>query len=101
MEFVDNTFRFQTNLGGSCFDKLQAGTWKIGLFADNPCIENESSDEFYENGKGALENTTSRHFKNKVCCTLYDKSRVEAHIIHLHGEGRWFCVTFDTWWDQF
>ena len=99
MSFVDNTFRFKTNLGDSCFDNLQAGTWKLGLFADNPDIENESSNKFYEDV--TVDDNTRRCFKNKVCCTLYDKSIVEAHIIHWHKSGEWFSVSFDKWWNQF
>ena len=99
MRFVDNTFCFDTNLGGSCFDKLQAGTWKLGLFADNPGIENENSDTFYKDVTmlGLADDKTFRCLKNKVCCVLYDKSTVEeAHIIHWHEGGGWFCISFES-----
>jgi len=101
MEFVDNTFRFKTNLGDSCFDKLHTGVWKIGLFADNLGIDNENSDKFYEDvivgdkTKDAGDKTI-RCFKNKVCCTLYDESIVDAHIIHWHKSGRWFSLIICT-----
>jgi hypothetical protein len=100
MDFVDAPFRCQTNLAPSCFGHIQTGAWKIGLFADNPRIEDETSDTFYMDAKG-LDDQKYRCFKNKVPVTLYDKSQVDAHVIHWHKSGRWFCVTFDTFWEQF
>ena len=108
MEIVNNTFYFETNLDGSCLDKLKQGVWKLDIFSDNPGIEDETSDIFYkdmttEDGTErsfTTEDGTKRIFKNKVRCTLYDKSIVEAHIIHLNAAKGWFCVTFDTFWDR-
>ena len=48
MAIVNNTFDFETNLSGSCLDKLQEGVWKLGIFSDNPGIEDETSDIFYK-----------------------------------------------------
>ena len=98
MEIVNNTFDFETNLDGSCLDKLKQGVWKLGIFSDNPGIEDETSDIFYKDV--TTKDGTERSFKNKVRCTLYDKSIVEAHIIHLNAAKGWFCVTFDAFWDQ-
>jgi len=100
MEFVDGDFRRRTNLAPSCFEHVQTGKWKIGVFADNPHIEDETSDTFYMDATG-LDDETYRCFKNKVPVTLYDNSQVDAHIIHWHQSGQWFCVTFDTFWEQF
>ena len=100
MEFVDAPFRCQTNLAQSCFEHVQTGKWKIGRFADNPHIEDETSNTFYMDATGP-DDTQYRRFKNKVPVTLYDNSQVDAHIIHWHKSGQWFCVTFDTFWEQF
>jgi hypothetical protein len=93
MEFVDDSFRLQTNLDEDNFDKLQNGVWKIGLIADNPGIAEESNDTFYETVE--RDNEKIRCFKNKVPVVLYDKSAVTAHLIHWHKPGGWFCVSFD------
>ena len=98
MEFVDNSFRLKTNLDKASFDKLQTGQWKIGLITDNPGIAEESNDTFYETVE--RDNEKLRCFKNKVSVVLYDQSTVTAHIIHWHSSEGWFCVTFDTFWDQ-
>ena len=99
MEFVDASFHCQTNLGQNSFEKIKSGEWKIGVFADNADIEDEQSDKFYTNYE--YNGETLRGFKNKVPVTLYDKSQVNAHIIHWHKGGKWFCVTFHPFWDQF
>lgn len=100
MEFEDNSFQLPTNLSGECLEHVRSGTWKIGLVADNPDIENKSSDIFYMDAKDHA-GQTYRKFRNKVPVTLYDNSQVEAHIIHWHETGKWFCVTFDSFWNQF
>lgn len=101
MEFVDKTFRLKTNLGASSFASLQKGIWKIGRIKDNPGIEDESNDTFYETVKRPLDDTEHRCFKNKVSVVLYDDTTTTAHIIHWHRTGGWFCVTFNSFWDQF
>ena len=101
MEFVDNAFRLKTNLAGSCFDSLQSGLWKIGRIEDNPGIEDETNDTFYKTVKQPIDDTEHRCFRNKVSIVMYDDTTCEAHIIHWHGTGGWFCVTFSTFWDQF
>lgn len=98
MEFTDNSFHLQTNLSKSCFDKLQSGVWKIGRIDDNPGIEEKSNETFYKTKEVAGQSV--RCFKHKVPVVLYDGSTVEAHIIHWHRLGRWFCVTFDRFWDN-
>lgn len=100
MEFVDDSFRLQTNLDQGSFDKLQNGVWKIGLIADNPGITEETNDIFYE----TVEHNSKevRCFKKKVPVVLYDESTVTAHIIHWYENGEdegWFCVTFDPFWE--
>ena len=97
MEFVDGSFRLQTNLDKDNFNKLQTGVWKIGLIADNPGIVEKPNDTFYETVK--CDNKEYRCFKNKVPVVLYDKSAVTAHLIHSHPSEGWFCVTFDPFWD--
>ena len=64
--------------------------WKLGLFEDNPGIEDKACDTFY----------TERRLKNKVHVTLCDGSKVYAHIIHWNESGQWFCVTFSPFWDR-
>lgn len=101
MEFVDNAFRLQTNLAESTFASLQNGLWKIGRIEDNPGIEDESNDTFYETVKHPLDDTEYRCFKKKVPVVLYDNTNYMTHIIHWHKSGGWFCVSFSTFWDQF
>ena len=102
MEFADREFRLQTNLAASSFKNLQSGLWKIGRIQDNPGLENESSDTFYETVKHPFESDTEhRCFKNKVSVVLYDDTKSDAHIIHWHRSGGWFCVSFSPFWDQF
>jgi len=101
MEFVDNSFRLQTNIAESSFAPLQNGLWKIGRIEDNPGIENESNDIFYKTVKHPTDDTEYRRFKNKVSVVMYDETTCEAHIIHWHKSGGWFCVSFDNFWDQF
>tara|TARA_B100001559_G_scaffold244100_1_gene207139 strand:- start:362 stop:655 length:294 start_codon:yes stop_codon:yes gene_type:complete len=96
MEFVDDSFRLQTNLDEDNFDKLQNGVWKIGLIADNPGIDDESNNTFYETVQDdVVSKEDKRCFKNIIPVVLYDNSTVTAHLIHWHKPGGWFCVSFD------
>ena len=49
------------------------------------------------------KNQTSDHrcFKNKVLIKLLNGSEKTAHIIHWCVNDDYFCITNDSFWDQF
>lgn len=93
-----------TNIGYPDFKKLEGGIWEIGLISDNPGLNDSSSDYYKTVQKKIIGNDqTSDHrcFKNKVLIKLLDGSEKNAHIIHWCRNGGYFCITNDSFWDQF
>ena len=86
-----------TNLSGSCYEKLINGIWKIGFFDDNMGIDDKNNDEFYQD----VGDKEKRHFKNKVNVVLADGSKVYQHICHWNSTDKYFCTTSESFWDQF
>ena len=99
MRFITNGIEINTNLAEKSFEQLQNGTYKIGVFSDNPGINNEDNDNFYTTEK--YKNKTFRTFRNKVKVKLLDGSIINAHIIHWHPSRKYFCITTSLFWDQF
>lgn len=89
-----------TNLAQDCFRSLEEGKWEIGLFSDNPNLENENSD-FFKDHEVKEMNVKKRCLRNKVNVVLMNGSSKTAHIIHWHPSNGYFCITNDTFWDQF
>ena len=90
----------KTNLAGDCFKSLKDGEWELGLFSDNPNLKNEDSD-FFKDYIVKEFNVKKRCLRNKVNVTLIDGTLKTAHIIHWHPGNGYFCITNDTFWDQF
>ena len=92
-----------TNLAQDSFRCLKDGEWEIGLFSDNPNLEDESSDYFKDCEKDIIkdQNENIRCLKNKVRVLLMDGNYKKAHIIHLHPSEGYFCITNNRFWDQF
>ena len=44
MRFTTNGIEVNTNLAEKSFEQLEMGIYKIGLFSDNPGINNEEND---------------------------------------------------------
>ena len=103
MQFTNDLITFKTNLAEQCFNNLVTGVWKIGFFKDNSGIDEEKNTEYYETKtiKIGEEEQSHQCLKNKVNVTLYDKTKVNAHIIHWVKPEGWFCVTFSNFWEQF
>ena len=93
-----------TNLAGDCYKCLEEGVWEIGLISDNPGL-NDSQSDYYKTVQRNIkvENQTSDHrcFKNKVLIKLLNGSKKTAHIIHWCVNDDYFCITNDSFWDQF
>ena len=93
-----------TNIGYPDFKKLEEGIWEIGLISDNPGL-NDSSSDYYKTVQkkviGDVETSEHRCFKNKVLIKLLDGSEKNAHIIHWCRNGGYFCITNESFWDQF
>ena len=92
-----------TNIGGKDFQKLVEGIWEIGLISENPGLDDISSD-FYKTitiEKTGNDKSDHKCFKNKVSIKLMDGSQKNAHIIHWHKNNGYFCITNDSFWDQF
>lgn len=94
----------QTNIAYPDFKKLETGVWEIGLISDNPGLNDSSSDYYKTVQKNLIgDDQTSEHrcFKNKVLIKLLDGSEKNAHIIHWCRNGGYFCITNESFWDQF
>ena len=92
-----------TNLIGSSFNKLETGIWKLGLISDNIDIIDENSCHYETTTINNMINIEEERkiLKNKVFVKLINGERVYAHIIHFDKIGKYFCITEDTFWDQF
>ena len=93
-----------TNIGYPDLKKLEEGIWEIGLISDNPGLNDSSSDYYKTVQKNVIgDDQTSEHrcFKNKVLIKLLDGSEKNAHIIHWCRNGGYFCITNESFWDQF
>ena len=102
MRYSNNNFSINTNLADKCFENLLDKTWKIGMIDDNKDLLNENNDMFYKTVTyPGFNDNQVRVFKNKVNVRLYDNTEVKAHIIHWVKSSGWFCVTFNSFWDQF
>ena len=103
MIFKQNNFEIQTNLGGQPYDQLLNGKWKLGFISDNQGLDDESNDDYYHTVKIKIHNKDEnyRAFKNKVNVRLIDGSIVNQHIIHWVKSDGYFCITTDSFWDQF
>ena len=99
MRFTTNGIEIHTNLAEKSFEKLQNGTFKIGIFSNNPGINNEDNDNFYTTK--TYKKQQIRVFRNKVNVKLLDGNTVNAHIIHWHPSRKYFCITTSPFWDQF
>ena len=99
MIFSTKQGQINTNLGYFDFERLSKGIWKLGLIKDNDGIITKSDDKFYEDYE--CDRKKYRKFKNKVNVKLIDGSIVNQHIIHWVESDGYFCVTFDSFWDQF
>jgi hypothetical protein len=93
-----------TNLAGDCYKCLEEGVWEIGLISDNPGL-NDSQSDYYKTVQRNIkvENQKSDHrcFKNKVLIKLLNGSKKTAHIIHWCVNDGYFCISNDSFWDQF
>lgn len=91
-----------TNLAGDSYQKLINGEWKLGLISDNHGLDDKSSHYYKDySTKVGEEDNKGRIFKNKVQLKLIDNSIVTKHIIHWVPLGDYFCITEDSFWDQF
>ena len=99
MLFTTNGIEINTNLAEKSFEQLQNGTFKIGIFNDNPGINNEDNDNFYTTE--TYKKQKIRVFRNKVNVKLLDGNTMNAHIIHWHPSRQYFCITISPFWDQF
>lgn len=100
MLFTTNGIEINTNLSENSFEQLQNGTYKIGLFSDNPGINNDDNNTYYQTVTDD-QNEQKRVFKNKVTVNLLDGNRINAHIIHWHPSRECFCITTSPFWNQF
>ena len=105
MIYKHDNYVIETNLAEKSYEQLINGTWKIGLISDNDLIENDDSN-YYEDYTVNLQNnknneTKCRVLKNKVNVKLIDGSKINAHIIHWNPSNGYFCITLDSFWDQF
>lgn len=102
MLYQYNNQSYNTNLAGDTFNKLQSGVWKLGLINDNNDITNEESDYYkLETFNHLTEKVEKKILKNKVYVKLINGERTLAHIIHWCPIDGYFCITTDTFWDQF
>lgn len=102
MIYQYNNQSYNTNLGGNSYDKLQSGIWKLGLVEDNYDITNENSDYYkLETIDRLNEKIEKKVLKNKVFVKLVNGERIHAHIIHWCPTDGYFCITTDSFWDQF
>ena len=102
MIYQYNNQSYNTNLAGNSYNNLQSGVWKLGLIEDNYNITNEDSDYYILKTIDNLgEKVEKKVFKNKVFVKLINGERVHAHIIHWCPRAGYFCITTDTFWDQF
>ena len=92
-----------TNLAGRDYKCLEEGVWEIGLISDNPGLNDSQSDYYKTVQRNNKKNQTSDHrcFKNKVLIKLLNGSEKTAHIIHWCVNDDYFCITNDSFWDQF
>ncbi len=92
-----------TNLAGGDYKCLEEGVWEIGLISDNPGLNDSQSDYYKTVQRNNKKNQTSDHrcFKNKVLIKLLNGSKKTAHIIHWCVNDDYFCITNDSFWDQF
>ena len=100
MIYKHNNYEIVTNLAEESYEQLINGTWKIGLISQNDLIENINSN-YYEDYTCNLTNAKCRILKNKVNVKLIDGSRINAHIIHWNPSNGYFCITLDSFWDNF
>ena len=92
----------ETNIAGDDFIKLQEGKWEIGIFQDNPGLENINNSDFYKDVdmdklKDKEEPHLKRCLKNKINVKLVDGQTKYAHIIHWtlsDPNTKFFCITF-------
>ena len=102
MIFTYNGKDINTNLAGDLYQKLLNGEWKLGLISDNYGLDDESS-RYYKDctKKIGSEEVKCKIFKNKVKLKLIDDTIVNKHIIHWVPSKNYFCITEDSFWDQF
>ena len=91
-----------TNLAGDSYQKLIDGEWKLGLISDNHGLDDKYSYYYQDyTTKVGEEDNKGRIFKNKVQLKLIDNSIVTKHIIHWVPSEDYFCISEDSFWDQF
>ncbi len=96
----------ETNIAGDDFIKLQEGKWEIGIFQDNPGLDNINNSDFYKDDKNnnGEKSDKKRILKNKVNVKLIDGQTKYAHIIHWtlsDFKNRFFCIDNNSFWNQF
>ena len=99
MIYKTQELEVDTNLGGSSFEKLLTGEWKLAFINRNPEIINENNSDYYHDEE--IENSSRRCLNNKVNVTLIDGLQENAHIIHWVPSNGYFVVTFSKFWDRF
>lgn len=102
MIYQFNNNKYNTNLAGNSFKKLQNGIWKFCLISDNDGITDEDTD-YYKTVEIDLhgQKQSKRILKNKNFVNMTDGTRDKLHIIHWNPSDGYFCVTTDSFWDQF
>ena len=103
MLFKQRGIELQTNLADKSYEKLISGEWKLGFISDNQGLNNKENDKYYQTVqvKDLGQDKNHRSFKNKVQVKLIDGSIVNQHIIHWVKSYGYFCVTTNSFWDQF
>ena len=103
MLFKQGGIEIETNLAGKSYQQLMSGEWKLGFISENQGLDDTNNDQYYETVKSNHygEDETHRSFKNKVNIKLMDGSIVNQHIIHWVKSKGYFCITTDSFWDQF
>ena len=95
----------ETNIAGDDFIKLQEGKWEIGIFQDNPGLDDINNNNFYKDDKDDNEKSNKKRIlKNKVNVKLIDGQSKYAHIIHWNlnnSNDKFFCIDNDSFWDRF
>ena len=96
-----NGKRYRLNIGTASIVNLQNDGARFCRFRDNPGIEDENNDTYYE----AVKDESCRKLRNCITVTCEDGDEITGYVIHWVGSyicdgspdvGEWFIIKPET-----
>jgi len=96
-----NGKRYRLNIGTASIEKIQKNGARFCRIRDNPGIEDENNDTYYEAVEDTAPGESCRKLRNCITVTCEDGDEITGYIIHWVGSyscdgssdvGEWFII---------